>query len=46
MLMSSSLMMCLSAEDLQNKAGWDGAMGQSRQQLLLKLSSALPVAHL
>lgn len=30
--------MCQSSEDLKAKAGWDGAHGQSRQQLLSELS--------
>ncbi|KAI5780824.1 WD40 domain-containing protein [Geopyxis carbonaria] len=34
----SSLMMCLSADDLKEHAGWDGAHGTSRQQLLTELS--------
>ncbi|KAK6523769.1 hypothetical protein TWF281_001741 [Arthrobotrys megalospora] len=36
----SSLMM-LSPEDLQKRAGWDGANGTSRKQLLNSLSSAI-----
>jgi hypothetical protein len=36
----SSLMMCLSAEDLKKQAHWDGAQGHSRQQLLSELSSS------
>lgn len=35
----SSLLMCPSAEDVKIKAGWDGASGQSRHQLLSSLSS-------
>lgn len=35
----SSLLMCPSAEDVKAKAGWDGASGQSRHQLLSSLSS-------
>lgn len=35
----SSLLMCPSAEDVKTKAGWDGASGQSRHQLLSSLSS-------
>ncbi|KAF8540353.1 WD40-repeat-containing domain protein [Trichophaea hybrida] len=34
----SSLMMCLSAEDLKQEADWDGASGSSRQHLLSELS--------
>ncbi|BGP45859.1 hypothetical protein JCM10450v2_001694 [Rhodotorula kratochvilovae] len=33
----SSLVMCLSAEDLRARAEWDGAAGTSRQQLLVQL---------
>ncbi|GAA5848214.1 hypothetical protein JCM8547_004446 [Rhodosporidiobolus lusitaniae] len=33
----SSLIMCSSPEDLRARAGWDGAAGQSRQQLLVHL---------
>lgn len=32
-------MMCLDAEDLKSRAGWDGAAGVSRQHLLSELSS-------
>jgi hypothetical protein len=32
-------MMCQSAEDLRNQAGWDGARGESRTHLLSDLSS-------
>ncbi|GAA5822786.1 hypothetical protein JCM11251_004380 [Rhodosporidiobolus azoricus] len=35
----SSLVMCLGAEDLRARAGWDGAAGSSRQQLLVQLQS-------
>lgn len=35
----SSLLMCPSAQDVKAKAGWDGAVGQSRRQLLSILSS-------
>ncbi|GAA5894761.1 hypothetical protein JCM6882_006674 [Rhodosporidiobolus microsporus] len=35
----SSLVMCLGAEDLRARAGWDGADGSSRQQLLVQLQS-------
>jgi hypothetical protein len=35
----SSLLMCLTTEDLMAKANWDGAEGQSRKQLLSELSS-------
>jgi WD repeat-containing protein 26 len=35
-------MMCLSADDLKERAGWDGAAGLSRQQLLSELSSNYP----
>ncbi|CUS10601.1 unnamed protein product [Tuber aestivum] len=35
----SSLMMCISADDLKARAEWDGAAGLSRQQLLSELSS-------
>ena len=34
-----SLMMCVSPEDLRKNAGWDGAAGLSRRQLLSELSS-------
>ncbi|RPB03597.1 WD40 repeat-like protein [Choiromyces venosus 120613-1] len=37
----SSLMMCLSAEDLKARAEWDGAAGLSRQQLLSELSKSI-----
>jgi len=32
-------MMCVGPEDLRKNAGWDGAEGLSRQQLLSELSS-------
>lgn len=35
----SSLLMCLSTEDLMAKANWDGARGESRKRLLSELSS-------
>lgn len=38
----SSLLMCLSTEDLMAKANWDGAGGQSRKRLLSDLSSECP----
>ncbi|KAJ8057893.1 hypothetical protein OCU04_013075 [Sclerotinia nivalis] len=38
----SSLLMC-TPEDLKNKANWDGATGESRQQLLSQLSSKFHV---
>jgi hypothetical protein len=38
----SSLLMCLSTDDLMLKAHWDGAEGQSRQRLLSELSSKCP----
>ncbi|KAK3951223.1 WD40-repeat-containing domain protein [Pseudoneurospora amorphoporcata] len=34
----SSLLMCTSAEDLKDKAEWDGARGESRHTLLSELS--------
>lgn len=34
-----SLIMCQSAEDLKDQAGWDGASGNSRRNLLAELSS-------
>ena len=37
----SSLLMCASAEDLKDKAEWDGARGESRHNLLSELSSML-----
>ncbi|BGP13752.1 hypothetical protein JCM10213v2_001690 [Rhodosporidiobolus nylandii] len=33
----SSLVMCMSPDDLRARAGWDGAHGSSRQQLLVRL---------
>ncbi|GAA6006312.1 uncharacterized protein JCM10292_002643 [Rhodotorula paludigena] len=33
----SSLVMCMSSDDLRARAGWDGASGISRQQLLIHL---------
>ncbi|KAJ3812428.1 WD40 repeat-like protein [Lentinula aff. lateritia] len=38
----SSLMMCTEPEDVRQRAGWDGASGQSRQQLLLDLHRFIP----
>lgn len=38
----SSLLMCLSKQDLMTKASWDGAGGQSRKKLLSELSSTCP----
>ena len=35
----SSLLMCLSTNDLMTKANWDGAKGDSRKKLLSELSS-------
>ncbi|KAJ3204032.1 hypothetical protein HDU82_006132 [Entophlyctis luteolus] len=37
----SSLMMCLSQEDLHRKACWDGANGKSRSLLLAKIQKTL-----
>ncbi|KJK75073.1 hypothetical protein H634G_09708 [Metarhizium anisopliae BRIP 53293] len=37
----SSLLMCLSTEDLMAKANWDGAGGQSRKRLLSDLSRCI-----
>ncbi|KHN95734.1 WD repeat protein [Metarhizium album ARSEF 1941] len=37
----SSLLMCLSADDLMAKANWDGARGQSRKRLLSDLSRCI-----
>lgn len=37
----SSLIMCQSTDDLKSKAEWDGAHGQSRQQLLSELSKLI-----
>ncbi|KAG0185510.1 hypothetical protein DFQ28_009212 [Apophysomyces sp. BC1034] len=36
----SSLMLCSSAEDVKAQAQWDGAAGQSREQLLVELQRA------
>ncbi|KAF4576667.1 hypothetical protein EYR40_000914 [Pleurotus pulmonarius] len=38
----SSLIMCSEAEDLRHRAGWDGAAGTSRQQLLSNLHRYIP----
>ncbi|KAF8831105.1 hypothetical protein HHX47_DHR1000262 [Lentinula edodes] len=38
----SSLMMCTEPEDVRQRAGWDGASGQSRHQLLLDLHRFSP----
>ncbi|KAE9409438.1 WD40 repeat-like protein [Gymnopus androsaceus JB14] len=38
----SSLIMCTEPEDVRQRAGWDGASGQSRQQLLLDLHRFIP----
>ncbi|GAA5986718.1 hypothetical protein JCM11641_007751 [Rhodosporidiobolus odoratus] len=35
----SSLIMCMSPDDLRLRAGWDGAGGSSRQQLLVELQT-------
>ncbi|GAA6029307.1 hypothetical protein JCM8097_003613 [Rhodosporidiobolus ruineniae] len=35
----SSLIMCSSPEDLRARAGWDGAAGNSRQELLVQLQA-------
>ncbi|KAF8446733.1 WD40-repeat-containing domain protein [Terfezia claveryi] len=37
----ASLMMCVGPEDLRKNAGWDGAEGLSRQQLLSELSKSI-----
>lgn len=37
----SSLMMCPSAEDLRTQSRWDGAAGDSRNQLLSELSTSI-----
>ncbi|KAK3378002.1 WD domain-containing protein [Podospora didyma] len=37
----STLLMCQSAEDLKEKAGWDGARGRSRHILLSELSRCI-----
>jgi hypothetical protein len=36
-------MMCLDRDDLYERAGWDGAAGTSRRQLLEKLQSQFPL---
>lgn len=38
----SRLLMCPDAEDLKSKAGWDGANGRSRRNLLTQLSGRFP----
>ncbi|GLB34733.1 putative WD40 repeat-like protein [Lyophyllum shimeji] len=38
----SSLMMCSEPEDLRQRAGWDGASGTSRRQLLNNLQRFIP----
>ncbi|KAF5389854.1 hypothetical protein D9757_003616 [Collybiopsis confluens] len=38
----SSLIMCTDPEDIRQRADWDGASGQSRQQLLLQLHRFIP----
>ncbi|KAG5643231.1 hypothetical protein DXG03_001315 [Asterophora parasitica] len=38
----SSLMMCSDVEDLRQRAGWDGASGTSRRQLLNNLQRYIP----
>ncbi|KAJ3712293.1 WD40 repeat-like protein [Lentinula raphanica] len=38
----SSLIMCTEPEDVRQRADWDGASGQSRQQLLLDLHRFIP----
>ncbi|KDR73582.1 hypothetical protein GALMADRAFT_620676 [Galerina marginata CBS 339.88] len=40
----SSLIMCSEPEDLRNRAGWDGASGTSRHQLLDTLHDYIPSA--
>ncbi|KAF8163539.1 WD40 repeat-like protein [Crassisporium funariophilum] len=40
----SSLIMCSEPEDLRRRAGWDGASGGSRQQLLDTLHDYIPSA--
>ncbi|KAG6048586.1 hypothetical protein E4U39_007233 [Claviceps sp. Clav50 group G5] len=37
----SSLLMCLSTNELMTKANWDGARGESRRRLLIDLSSCI-----
>ncbi|KAF8077731.1 WD40 repeat-like protein [Lyophyllum atratum] len=38
----SSLMMCSESDDLRHRAGWDGASGASRRQLLNNLQRYIP----
>ncbi|KAL6301773.1 WD40 repeat-like protein [Sparassis latifolia] len=38
----SSLMMCSDPDDLRQRAGWDGASGSSRRQLLVNLQRYIP----
>ncbi|KAJ4487725.1 WD40-repeat-containing domain protein [Lentinula aciculospora] len=38
----SSLLMCTEPEDVRQRARWDGALGRSRQQLLLDLHHSIP----
>ncbi|KAF9030807.1 WD40 repeat-like protein [Hymenopellis radicata] len=38
----SSLIMCSEPEDVRQRAGWDGAAGNSRDQLLLNLHHYIP----
>lgn len=38
LLTPASLLMCDSDEELKRKTAWDGAQGESREQLLAKLS--------
>ncbi|KAI5854194.1 WD40-repeat-containing domain protein [Tricharina praecox] len=40
----SSLMMCLTADDVKQQANWDGALGISRQHLLSELSKFISPA--
>ncbi|KAF9059529.1 WD40 repeat-like protein [Rhodocollybia butyracea] len=40
----SSLIMCTEPEDIRQRAGWDGASGQSRKQLLLDLHRFIPAS--
>ncbi|KAF8912044.1 WD40 repeat-like protein [Gymnopilus junonius] len=40
----SSLIMCAEPEDLRRRAGWDGAFGESRRQLLDILHDYIPSA--
>ena len=37
----STLMMCKTSNDLKNKAGWDGTLGESRKHLLSHLSRSI-----